>query len=145
MQIEKQNSGSIRESFLEDSEKTYHLKCEVKRKVITGVNNETKYEMTIVYLVPQMSGEMIKFYDAYLPANVIEVDNNELVFLNLTTGNVFRGFLSPPTKEINERHIFIMTESEKDLINRAYKFNFFTSSYMLIDCIPFSEQVNYNV
>jgi hypothetical protein len=141
MQIVTDNQGM----YIEDSEKTYHLKCEVKRKVSVLRNNETSYTKKIIYLVPQMSGEMIRFYDAYLPDYVVEVDNNELVFLNLKSGKPFRGFLSPATKDIPERHIFIMSDSESEFLDSIFKFDFTEKFYIEIECVPHSDQINYNV
>lgn len=141
MQIVTENQGM----FIEDSEKTYHLKCEVKRKVLVLRNNETSYTKKIIYLVPQMSGEMIRFYNAYLPEYVVEVDNNELVFLNLKSGRPFRGFLSPATKDIPERHIFIMTDSESEFLDNIFKFDFENKFYIEVECVPHSDQSNYDV
>lgn len=141
MIIENQINGRDQGLHLEDTEKTYRLTCEVKRKTISKINNETQYEMRIVYLVPQMSGEMIKFYDAYLPDYVVEVDNNELVFLSLKSGKAFRGFLSPATKDIPERHIFIMTNSESEFLDKIFS----DKMKIQVECIPFSEHKNFDV
>jgi hypothetical protein len=141
MIIENQIKGRDQGLHIEDTEKTYRLTCEVKKKIVTRVNNGNRYEMRMIYLVPQMSGEMIKFYDAYLPEYVVEVDNNELVFLNMKSGKAFRGFLSPSTKDIPERHIFIMTNSESDFLDSI----FVEKMKIKIDCIPFSEHKDFDV
>jgi hypothetical protein len=122
------------------SERSYHLTCEVKRKIATRTNGETRYEARIIYLIPQMSGEMVRFYDAYLPEYIVEVDNNELVFISLKSGKPFRGFLSPATREIPERHIFIMTNRESEFLDKI-----FTEGMTIkVECIPFSEQKNFD-
>ena len=126
---------------IEDAEKTYHLSCEVKRKIVTKTNNGNRYEARLMYLVPQMSGDMIRFYDAYLPEYVVEVNNNELVFLSMKSGKAFRGFLSPSTQDIQERHIFIMTDEESKFLDKI-----FTEGLKIqVECIPFGEQINHNV
>lgn len=141
MIFENQVSSPDQGMHIEDTERKYVLVCEVKRKTLTKINNEKAYEMRVVYLVPQMSGEMIRFYDCYLPEYVLEVDNNELVFLNYKSGKPFRGFLSPPTRDINERHIFIMTNSESEFLDKI-----FTDDMRIqIECVPCSEQKDFDV
>jgi len=141
MQMQDNTMALDRGMHIEDTEKRYNLTCLVKRKICTLSNNGTKYEARIIYLVPEASGEMIRFYDAYLPEYVTEVNNNELVFLNIKTGNPFRGFLSPATKEINERHIFIMSNPEKELLDRI-----FTEGMKInVECVPFGEQKDFDV
>ena len=136
MQIETAQTGISEDAH----ERTYHLTCDVKKKTVSRINNEKSYETTIFYLVPRTSGESIRFYEAFLPDYVTEVNNNEHVFLNLKSGHAFRGSLSPANKDIPERHIFVMSDDEKEFLSNVYR----EDLSIRIDCIPFSEQPHFN-
>jgi hypothetical protein len=138
MQIEQ---NSFLKGMHEDAhERIYHLTCEVKKKTVSRINGESRYEAKLIYLIPQMSGELIRFYDAFLPEYVTEVNNNEFVFLNLKSGRAFRGSVNPPNKDITERHIFVMSNDEADFLEKI----FFSGLKINIECVPFSEQKDFD-
>lgn len=142
---------AIDESFMgaqgtmdvKDTEKTYHLTAKVVIKEITQVNNGTKYVFKKVYLMPIASGELVKFYDTYLPEYIAEGAEDdpsvELVFIGIPMSKPFRAYLSKGDRLVHEKHIGLMTTELNDT------FKLFEGKNIRIDCLALSEHESYDV
>lgn len=109
---------------LNPNEKEYHLKCFVKVKEISYLDEQSKGSSRntekMIFLIPQESDERTRFLMAWLPETIDE--HTELGFeIGYPVFSIFRGAVKRYHKEagINLPFIFVMTRGVEEILKQV--------------------------